>query len=93
MQNETISFLDFELNLKKLLNNKSFIVNNDSKLFKELDAIFNYLPSAANIFDHKELRHTYCNENLCSLMGYSRKQFMGENGMQTVYDTFRPELR
>nr|WP_299253676.1 LuxR C-terminal-related transcriptional regulator [uncultured Cytophaga sp.] len=48
------------------------------------------MPVAVSIFDHKELSCTYCNENLSSLMGYSRALFMGENGMQTIYNTFHP---
>ena len=92
MENELVSFVDFELNLKKLFEKKNLqsLNNHNPTSLKELDVLFNSLPVAANIFDHKELRYTYCNENLCSLMGYSRAVFLGENGMQTVYDTFHP---
>ncbi len=87
-----ISFVDFELNLKKLFEKRNLqsLNNHNPTFLKDLDVLFNSLPVAANIFDHKELRYTYCNENLASLMGYSRSTFMGENGMQTVYDTFHP---
>jgi DNA-binding CsgD family transcriptional regulator len=92
MKNETVSFVDFELNLKKLFEKKNLqsLNNHNPPFLKELDALFNSLPVAANIFDHKELRNIYCNENLCSLMGYSRAEFLSENGMQTVYNTFHP---
>lgn len=92
MENEIVSFVDFELNLKKIFDKKNLYSpnNHNPTFYKELDALFNSLPVAANIFDHKELRYTYCNENLASLMGYSRAEFMSENGMQTVYNTFHP---
>jgi DNA-binding CsgD family transcriptional regulator len=92
MENASISFADFKLNLKSLFEKKNLqsINNHSPKLLKELDIMFNHLPVAANIFDHKKLTYTYCNENLSSLMGYSRELFMSENGMQTVYDTFHP---
>jgi DNA-binding CsgD family transcriptional regulator len=92
MENTPITFTDFTLNLKNLFEKKNLqsINNHNPKLLKELDGLFNHLPVAANIFDHKKLTYTYCNENLSSLMGYPREQFMSENGMQTVYDTFHP---
>jgi DNA-binding CsgD family transcriptional regulator len=92
MENSTITFTDFELNLKSLFEKKNLrsVNNHNPKLLKELDLLFNNLPVAANIFDHKKLIYTYCNENLVSLMGYTREQFMGEKGMKVVYDTFHP---
>jgi len=92
MENQIISFVDFEVNLKKLFEKKnSQSLDNHKPIFlKELDVLFNNFPVAVNIFDHKELRYIYCNENFSSLMGYSREAFVSENGMQVVYDTFHP---
>lgn len=91
MENKMVSFVDFELNFKKLFEKKSLQSNNHNPtFFKQLDVLFNNLPIAANIFDHKELRNIYCNDNLCSLMGYSREEFLSANGMQTVYNTYHP---
>ncbi len=92
MGNKNVSFIDFQLNLKSLFEKKNLQLasHHHPKLLNELDAMFNHLPVAANIFDHKKLIYTYCNENLSSLMGYSRETFMSEKGMQTVYDTFHP---
>jgi DNA-binding CsgD family transcriptional regulator len=91
MQNATVSFQDFTLNLKTLFKklNIQSLGNYNSKLLMEFDLLFNKLPVAANVFDHKELRYIYSNDNLSSLMGYSREEFMGENGMQFVYNTFK----
>ena len=92
MKKEMVSYVDFELTLKRLFEKKNLqsLNNHNSTFLKELDALFNSLPVAASIYDHKELRSTYCNENLSSLMGYSREEFMSENGMQTIYNTFHP---
>jgi DNA-binding CsgD family transcriptional regulator len=92
MKNELVTFVGFDLNLKSLFEKKNLQSSNNYNLtfIKDVDALFSSLPVAVSIYDHKELRSTYCNENLSSLMGYSREMFMGENGMQTLYNTFHP---
>lgn len=92
MNESIISFDDYQINLNRLFKNHASLATKkySPKLLSELDLMFNNLPVAANIFDHELLCYTYCNENLCSLMGYSREQFLGQDGMLYVYKTFLP---